>query len=55
MEISISWSCIIQVAKECGLLRKEGKFEEADALQRSLESQVRLCDSVLLGIRCGEL
>lgn len=48
LKIVTSWTHIIRVAKHCGDLRRQGKYEEADKIQKDLEDSVKLCDEVLL-------
>jgi len=48
MEIVGFWSNIIKGAKECGRLRKEGKFKEADKLQKAQESIIKKMDRIVL-------
>lgn len=38
LEVVVSWEQVMKTAKECGNLRKQGKFEEADALQKKNEA-----------------
>lgn len=50
MKIIMFWSSIIKNAKECGALRQQKKFKEADKLQNDMEEVIRLCDQVILDV-----
>lgn len=44
------WSNIMKMAKECGYLRLQGKYEEADKLQKENEKIIKMYDKVVLDV-----
>lgn len=51
MEIIGFWSTIIKEAKEIGRLREQGKFEEAEELDKIHKQWIRKCDRIILDVQ----
>ena len=49
----ITWTAVMQNAKEQGRLRMEGKFKEADELEARLQFIVKDCERMVIDIGEG--